>query len=59
MGGLPRMGGTQTRTTTFSVFAMFLAFITAPAQQTQSDSATKAHATTPIQGIANAYRVMA
>jgi hypothetical protein len=47
------------RTTTFSVFAMFLALITAPAQQTQSDSSTKAQATTPIQGIDNAYMVMA
>jgi sporulation protein YlmC with PRC-barrel domain len=41
------------RTTAFAVFAMFLA-ITAQAQQTQSDSSTKAQATTPIAGIDDA-----
>jgi sporulation protein YlmC with PRC-barrel domain len=42
------------RTTTFTVFAMFLALTTVHAQQTQSDSSTKAQATTPIAGIDNA-----
>jgi sporulation protein YlmC with PRC-barrel domain len=42
------------RTTTFTVFGMFLALTTAPAQQTQSDSSTKAQATTPIAGIDDA-----
>jgi sporulation protein YlmC with PRC-barrel domain len=41
------------RTTAFAVFAMFLA-VTAQAQQTQSDSSTKAQATTPIEGIDDA-----
>jgi sporulation protein YlmC with PRC-barrel domain len=41
------------RTTAFAVFAMFLA-VTAQAQQTQSDSSTKAQATTPIAGIDDA-----
>jgi sporulation protein YlmC with PRC-barrel domain len=42
------------RTTTFTVFAMFLGLTPAPAQQTQSDSSTKAQATTPIAGIDDA-----
>ncbi len=42
------------RTTTFTVFAMFLVLTPAPAQQTQSDSTTKAQATTPIAGIDDA-----
>jgi sporulation protein YlmC with PRC-barrel domain len=42
------------RTTTFTVFAMFLVLTPAPAQQTQSDSSTKAQATTPIAGIDDA-----
>jgi sporulation protein YlmC with PRC-barrel domain len=42
------------RTTTFTVFAMFLALTSAPAQQTQSNSSTKAQVTTPIAGIDNA-----
>jgi hypothetical protein len=58
-GGLPRMGGPQTRTTTYSVFAMFLVLTMAPAQQMQRDSFTKAQATTPIQGVNNAYIVVA
>jgi sporulation protein YlmC with PRC-barrel domain len=41
------------RTTAFAVFAMFLA-TTAPAQQTQSDSSTKAQATTSIPRIDDA-----
>jgi sporulation protein YlmC with PRC-barrel domain len=42
------------RTTTFTVFAMFLALTTVHAQQTQSDSSTKAQVTAPIAGIDNA-----